>query len=753
MESKRVRYSSEAQSILRVTNGLPSLGPCRPSKNWLCATILLALALGSCSTDPQAKLRQYLSSGAEYFNSGKYAEASIQFRNAVQTDPKSAPAHYQLAKTYLRMLNPDGAYREFSEALALDPSNADAQLELGALALGRREYDRAQSYAEKVLERDPKNARAHIVLAEKYLATSDTPRAIAEFEKAIELDPGKVEYYAALGAVCLSASKPLEAEAAYRKATEMNPKSLAARMSLAQFYFSQGKLVQAETEMLTAIALEPRSVTAQLLLARIYAIEGKLPEAEAVARRLKNVAPEDPGAYSALGQFYRSTGQKEKAAAEFQAVLASKPADAMVRQQLIETLIELKKTKEAAALNQEVLNANAEDIQGLLSQGRIYLAEGRPQEAITVLEKHVKVQPNSATGYYLLGNAQKAVGLSLQARDSYSRALNLNPRLSEAKVALARLATEQGDPDTGLRLATEAQSLGSAPLEASVTGAQALLAKGDLKRSEAVIEEVLKRDPVSLPALAVLMNVSLRQGNPQEMVKRLTKLSQENPQNAGLHLLLGVAYFETKDLNKSEANVKQALSIDPKTPEAHPMLANVYFARGANEQAKAELKAAIDANPRNLTNYLVLARQYEKEGNLQEARKLCERARALDPSSPLVANQLAYLILEQGGDINIALALAQQAKQKLPDSPNVADTLGWAYYKHGQSDAAISQITRCVQAQPANSTCHYHLGMAYLAAKNLEAAQRSLKLALRDPSSPDAERAKLALSKLPKVTP
>jgi cellulose synthase operon protein C len=49
----------------------------------------------------------------------------------------------------------------------------------------------------------------------------------------------------------------------------------------------------------------------------------------------------------------------------------------------------------------------------------------------------------------------------------------------------------------------------------------------------------------------------------------------------------------------------------------------------------------------------------------------------------VVANQLAYIYLEHGGDVNVALGLAQQAKQKMPDSPNVADTLGWAYYKSG----------------------------------------------------------------------
>ena len=55
----------------------------------------------------------------------------------------------------------------------------------------------------------------------------------------------------------------------------------------------------------------------------------------------------------------------------------------------------------------------------------------------------------------------------------------------------------------------------------------------------------------------------------------------------------------------------------------------------------------------------------------------------MDPLSPLVAAELAFLYLEHGGDINTAVSLAQVAKQKLPDSPVTAHALGWAYYKVG----------------------------------------------------------------------
>jgi len=70
-----------------------------------------------------------------------------------------------------------------------------------------------------------------------------------------------------------------------------------------------------------------------------------------------------------------------------------------------------------------------------------------------------------------------------------------------------------------------------------------------------------------------------------------------------------------KDLAKSEASLRQAIELDPKTPEVHTLLADIAFAKGSNEQGKAELRSAIAANPQNVSNYMALCAQYEREGN------------------------------------------------------------------------------------------------------------------------------------------
>ena len=298
-------------------------------------------------------------------------------------------------------------------------------------------------------------------------------------------------------------------------------------------------------------------------------------------------------------------------------------------------------------------------------------------------------------------------------------------------------------------MAAKARNLDPELPSANLAAAQALMAKGDLRQAEAVLQVVLGRDPVSLPALSLLLKLYIQQGRSRELLQRLTGLVQQDPQNGGLHFLLGLAYFSLKDLDKSESSVHQALKLDPQIPDAYTLLANIAFARGSADQGKSLLRMAIASSPRKVLNYMALVTQYEKESNWVEAKRLCEKAHEIDPTSPLVAAELAFLYLEHGGDINAAVSLAQIAKQKLPDSPITADALGWAYYKLGSLGSAVVQLKESSEKVPNNPIYHYHLGMAYLASRRFDLASQALLAALRsDPHFPYAADARSALEQI-----
>jgi tetratricopeptide (TPR) repeat protein len=127
----------------------------------------------------------------------------------------------------------------------------------------------------------------------------------------------------------------------------------------------------------------------------------------------------------------------------------------------------------------------------------------------------------------------------------------------------------------------------------------------------------------------------------------------------------------------------------------------------------------------------VIASLYEATGNLDTARKYYEQALALDPNLAVPANNLAFLYVKQGGNLDVALGLAQRAKQLMPDLNPITDTLGWVLYNKGDYASALPLFQECVEKEPNSPEYRYHLGMVLAAVGQKEKAKDQLESALR----------------------
>src|SRR5579862_2667006 len=75
--------------------------------------VALGLSIGACSRTPE----KYLTSGDSYLKAGKYNEAILQYRNALELSPKLAKAHLQLARAYLAIQADQQAYKELQQSV------------------------------------------------------------------------------------------------------------------------------------------------------------------------------------------------------------------------------------------------------------------------------------------------------------------------------------------------------------------------------------------------------------------------------------------------------------------------------------------------------------------------------------------------------------------------------------------------------------------------------------------------------------
>jgi len=129
--------------------------------------------------------------------------------------------------------------------------------------------------------------------------------------------------------------------------------------------------------------------------------------------------------------------------------------------------------------------------------------------------------------------------------------------------------------------------------------------------------------------------------------------------------------------------------------------------------------------------YILLGALEESQSNWQDAQKSYQKALLIQPDNPAAANNLAYLLLEHGGNVDVALSMAQAARRALPELPNTADTLAWAYVSKGAYGSAIDLLQEAVRVNPNNATYRYHLGVAFQRNKEQPQAKEQLEKALQ----------------------
>jgi tetratricopeptide (TPR) repeat protein len=212
-------------------------------------------------------------------------------------------------------------------------------------------------------------------------------------------------------------------------------------------------------------------------------------------------------------------------------------------------------------------------------------------------------------------------------------------------------------------------------------------------------------------------------------------------------LLSARVYGAVNDLPRTEQTLLQLIEKDPSQLQAYGMLGQIYIAQRRLDEAVTRFEQMAQKQPRPVAPYTMIGLIRQMQGRDADAQQIYERVMSLDPRAAVAANNLAWLLAERGGNLDIALQHAQSAKQGLPDQPEVNDTLGWVYLKKALPALAIPAFQLAVEKAPANPTYHYHLGLAHLKNGDTERAKASFSQALKlDPNFPGAGEARKALA-------
>lgn len=330
------------------------------------------------------------------------------------------------------------------------------------------------------------------------------------------------------------------------------------------------------------------------------------------------------------------------------------------------------------------------------------------------------------------------------ARDAYSKALQLDPESTGAMLGLAWVENSEHRFAEGRRwcetvLARDQQSAAAYALlsDSAVEAGEYLQA---LKWCQRALD--LQPDLASYSRAGQLLWLLGQPKRAVELMELAIAAGAPHAENtAWCEAQLQLMLFRTGETTRALARMESALNRFPSDPHVLATATRLVAARGDWERAFA-LGRRAEAARTPSEGLMLLVDIYHAAGRSDEAARQTERilaehdeehqqTRTSHPNSSefLGDIELARFLADQGLQPDRAVGEARAAWQSAPNQPG-AHTLAWCLYRAGQFDQAATWMARALESGIPDPELHFHSGLIHLARKERNAARMAFEKAL-----------------------
>jgi tetratricopeptide (TPR) repeat protein len=741
--------------------------------------------------------RGYLAKGNTLYAAGKYDDASLNYRKAIQKDPNFADAYYHLGLTATKSNQALLAYEALLHAVQLSPGNMDAKEKLGDVCLSfyladpkhpQALYSQITNLSDELLS---KNGNSYEGLMLKgYLASTDgkLTEAIEFFRKALHVNPSNAGVVTELAHLLIRDGQVKEGEELAMDLIARQKTSYGRVYDLMYgFYINAHRVADAQNVLKTRVSSNPKQAEYILELARHFGRLQKTAEMQATLHLLLDDPATFPEARLQVGDFYMELRDYGQAIHYYQEGLGLNP-DAKVKaayqKRNVIALLSEGMNDAAIRLAEEVVKENPKDNEALHLHAGILLKSGKRENADVAVREFQTLaihNPNDAPLLLQLGQAYRLKGDSKAAAEQFVQAINKRKDLFAARYELAEISLMQQRPVDAVQQANKILELRPNDRRARLLRTAALIAAGDVATGRAELAQLIKELPRDLEPQLQLGLLAVAEQKYSEAINTLSKHLGSGDQR--VYTGMAVAYLHQKQTDKAREILNAGLRTLPDSPMLIEHLADTEALAGHYDLAIEHLQKLLTSDPKSAKLRLRLAEVYGRKGDPNNEVAIYQQAQELEPTDPTVAlslagalaqagrtnearaqfqrvvkehpenapalNNAAFFLADTGGDLDEALRLARHALEKSPGQPGFSDTVGYIYLKKGLNDSAVQTFSNLARKYPQFASFRYHLGLALIVKGDKAAARKELQAALSDhPSAQDRLRIRELLEKI-----
>ncbi len=430
------------------------------------------------------------------------------------------------------------------------------------------------------------------------------------------------------------------------------------------------------------------------------------------------------------------------------------------------------------------LKAAPDNLDLLIAQTRLRMAQNRPADALAAATAATNADPHSAMAWFLRGrilahrgSAADAIAAFRHAHDTGMQQLD-SPDYSALLQELGNAQMDHQDVDGAAKTIAELdhrfpQALGERFLHARMAMVQqdfatavndlqpvlsaapdfiparlldgaALLYSGQPETAEAQLTGLLTKYPDDLEARKLLAQVELALHRPAEARRVLSAAPAVAGSDAQSNWLMGMALLQSGSVEPGIGYLERSVAEEPDQADARRKLAQVYLASGKGAKAAALLEALKPAERSDESDRLLVVATAQGKSPAAAKTALADLLAAHPDDNRLLAAAGVYSI--SLGDLASAQDELDRALQRDPKSVDARMGMAQLRIRQSRFADAARELQSATRANPKFEPAYWNLAALSVRKGDRRGAEDILRQSIS--ANPSAVRSRLMLAEL-----
>lgn len=640
--------------------------------------------------------------GQAYFAAGDYNKASVEFRNALQIEPKNDAARLAAGRAAEKLQKPRDAYGLYQAVIDSSPDNVEAREDQARLLIYSSSPDQALKLLEPAFAKHPNEALLYTLRAAAHVQQKKPDTAVADADRALQLAPDNEEVIQVRAGLYKQAGDLASAKTLVEHAVQKLPNSRGLREMLVDLELAGHDPDLAAQTLTALIKLAPEEARYRFELALLYTRTQKLDDAQRVLEEAVKALPKNDDIKLALVDFMDTRRGHALGEQTLRQYISQEPENYTLRLGLGALQQRAHDDKDAIETYNEIVRRAGTDAPGLTARDRLAAiaeAQGREADARQLVGEVLTKNPRDSDALMRRAGMELAHADPAGAIGDLRALLRDQPQLIAAQRMLAAGYLANGQ--SGLAEQTLHAAMDSAPTNMAlrVDLAQLLLRTQRADQAVTTLEEVVRTAPADVAARTELVRAYLAKQDFDNARKSAQDLKTLEPKSGEGWYYAGLAAVGQKKVDEAQKELLQALEMQPQATGPLGTLTRLYVGLGQTQKAVDLVKAQSQKDPSNAQTLNLLGELYLEQKDARQAIATLTRVTTLAPKWPLPYRDLAAAHLEMN-DLPGAIDAYKMGLNVAPNELQFVNELGLLYEKNGHVDDAIALFDTAYQHNP-----------------------------------------------------